>query len=398
MQDKKKIVIGALCALIMIMAVGYALLSQQLSINGSASITSTWKIEITNITEKERHGGVTEKSKSYDAMTANFDAGFTSPGDYIIYEVEVTNSGTLDAVIERINVVTNDNPAIIYTTSGIKRGDVIEHNSKKYLTVKIEYDSSVTSQPQTNNNALTLQLFTAQNLGQVEPEYQTYSVGDKITFAGSDWYVIKDSTADEDYVTLMKEKILTHDELGNDYSYKYTCTIVDVSTYHREGCSEIGHVIVYDTMSYYWGADCHNQDDIYGTTSYENYDESGCEGHNDYDKSKIKEFLEGTYINKLDASKLKEIDSYKIRLIKLEELQQNLGVSTTINNSWYDIDTSDALKWVYQNIGNGGYFTMTPTASSNVFEVFSNGRVFGSGILSNSGVRPVINLYKSAIE
>ena len=36
MKDKKKIVIGTLCALIMIMAVGYALLSQQLSINGTA--------------------------------------------------------------------------------------------------------------------------------------------------------------------------------------------------------------------------------------------------------------------------------------------------------------------------------------------------------------------------
>ena len=50
-KDKKKILIGTLCALIMIMAVGYALLSQQLSINGTANIVSNWQVEITNITE-----------------------------------------------------------------------------------------------------------------------------------------------------------------------------------------------------------------------------------------------------------------------------------------------------------------------------------------------------------
>ena len=68
----------------MIMTVGYALFAQKLTINGTASIDSTWKVEITNITQKEINGGVTEKSKSYTATSANFDIGFTQPGDYEI--------------------------------------------------------------------------------------------------------------------------------------------------------------------------------------------------------------------------------------------------------------------------------------------------------------------------
>ena len=60
MQDKKKTLIGILSSLVCVMAVGYALLAQELTINGRASIDSTWKVEITNITQKEINGGVTE--------------------------------------------------------------------------------------------------------------------------------------------------------------------------------------------------------------------------------------------------------------------------------------------------------------------------------------------------
>ena len=264
MKDKKKVLIGILSSLVCIMAVGYALLAQELTINGRVSIDSTWKVEITNITQKEINGGVTEKSKSYTSTTANFDIGFTQPGDYVIYDIEVTNSGTLDAVISNINVVTDNNPAIIYTTSGLNRGDIIEKNGeKKYLTVKIEYDSNVTSQPAIDDNDITVQMDYQQDLGQIQPEYLAYSIWDKITFAGSDWYVINNSAVEEDYVTVMKERVLTNSELGD-----YAC--------------DSG----YDTMIY------HESSNIYST-------------------SKIKEMLENRYLSMLGESNLKEIKVIK---------------------------------------------------------------------------------------
>ena len=385
MQDKKKTLIGILSVLVCVMAVGYALLAQELTINGSASIDSTWRVEITNVTQKELVGGVTEKSKSYTATTANFDIGFTQPGDYVIYDIEVTNSGTLDAVISNINVVTDNNPAIIYTTSGLKRGDKISKNGdKKNLTVKIEYDSNVTSQPVLDDNDIIIEMNYQQDLGQV-PSYEAYSIGDTVEFAGSNWYVIKNSTAEEDYVTLMKERILTHSELG-EYA--------------------IGNV--YDTMAYYWDDNCHPKS--YG---YSSSTSSGCAGHNNYEGSKVKELLEGSYINTLGVNNLKEVDSYKIRLITLDELQQNLGVSTTIIDSWYDVSMENTPTWVYQNFGENptnswwyGYWTMTSSANhpSSAWDVRQSGRVddtYGqnyNNIILDGGVRPVINLLKSAIE
>ena len=119
MENNKKIIITVLSVLVVAMAVGYALLAQELTIKGSASIDSTWRVEITNITSKDVVGDAVNKvDPSYTATTANFSVGFTQPGDSITYDITVTNKGTLDAVVESITVNKGDNLAITYTTSG----------------------------------------------------------------------------------------------------------------------------------------------------------------------------------------------------------------------------------------------------------------------------------------
>ena len=248
-------------------------------------------------------------------------------------------------------------------------GDKITKNGdKKYLTVKIEYDSNVTSQPALDDNDITLQMDYQQDLGQV-PAYEAYSIGDKITFAGSDWYVIQDSTSEEDYVILLKETVLTNAELGN-YAY------------------DTG----YDTMSYYWDDNCHPA--AYGYTN-ESY---SCDNTNSYATSKVKEFLEGTYINTLGTNNLKEVDGYKIRLITVDELVSNLGCTSS------RCSESSYASFVYQNFGDQNknvysYWTMTSYSnnSSRVRYVNNTGRLGHGGVSHRSGVRPVINLLKANI-
>ena len=220
MEDKKKVLIGILSVLVCIMAVGYALLAQELTINGSASIDSTWRVEITNIASKDVVGDAVNKTDpSYTATTANFSVGFTQPGDSITYDITVTNKGTLDAVVESITVNKGNNPAITYTTSSLKRGDKIaKNNGTNTLTVKVDYDSSVTSQPASTTNNITVTINYQQDLGQVPITYEAYSIGDIIHYKNSDWYVIKNSSTTEDYVTLMKAQISTYEELGNNYA------------------------------------------------------------------------------------------------------------------------------------------------------------------------------------
>ena len=138
-----------------------------------------------------------------------------------------------------------------------------------------------------------------------------YTVGDEITYNGSTWYVIKNSKyvkddPSDDYVVLLKQNILTKEELTSNYSYNST-----------------------DRMIYYWSSTCH-RDGTHGTVTYDQIDTSGCGGHTDYAGSKVKKMLEETYLPTINSSNLKEVDGYKIRLITKDELQENFGYSTVL--------------------------------------------------------------------
>lgn len=374
MKDKKSLVIGLLCILICIMALGYAMLAQQLNINGRASIDSTWKIEITNIVEKDIVGKATSKEiPSYTSTTAHFNASLVQPGDSITYDVEISNLGTLKAKVDSIIINVEESEAIKYKITGIQNGDKLGVGEKAILSIKVEYDSNVTSQPSVIISNITATINYVQDLDDDNAEISyDYVIGDTITFAGSNWYVIKDSVAGDDYVTLIKENLVTNAELG-DYAYSNT----------------------YDAMAYYYSDTCHYS----GSYNYTNNDMSGCSGHNDYEGSKVKEFLDNQYLPALGSNNLKEVDGYKIRLITTEELKNNLGwnnlsnsVSTSANDSGNSVPT-----WVYSSM----YWTMTPYSDNTtaIWYVDNDSTIYMEHNVSNyRGVRPVINLLKSSIK
>ena len=105
---------------------------------------------------------------------------------------------------------------------------------------------------------------------------------------------------------------------------------------------------------------------------------------------------------------LDTVDGYKIRLIKYDELVDNLGYDPNHNSAGPGtglLVTENVPNWVYSGFGEGqnnayGYWTMTPYAesASNVWKVNSDGALNDSIVDYNGlGVRPVINLLKSNI-
>ena len=119
MQKKKNRVILALAAIIGFMAVGYALLSQELTINGTANIDSSWDVKITDITDGQFEGGAgnaldEEESEilpsvSGDGLTATFNVNLTQPGDQGSYIITVTNNGSIPAELTEVPDVTTVN-------------------------------------------------------------------------------------------------------------------------------------------------------------------------------------------------------------------------------------------------------------------------------------------------
>ena len=395
-KNRKPLIIGILCVLVVVMAVGFALLREQLTITGSSHVDSNWNIRITSISANV-NGGAEDKEASGDCTTrtsggcnstsATFNAGLTTPGDYITYTVTVTNSGSLDGVVSGITLTpeTSSSDPILVTKSGLEQGDKITANGgTNTIEVTVKYNPEVTSQPTTTSSEVTLTINYQQDLGQVSPPaptYAIYSIGDTITYKDSTWYVIKNSASNENYVTLMRQTVLTNEELG---SYAYGSG--------------------YDTMSYYWSSTCHPQS--YG---YSEWDDSRCSGHNDYAGSKVKEAVEAYASSKGMMNDLDTVDGYKIRLITRDELENSFGyaefdVPCGGCGAKYWSKASDTPTWVYSGFGEGqnnvdGYWTMIPDVNdaSNVWNVYSDGNLNNFSVGNFNGVRPVINLLKSNI-
>jgi len=68
------------------------------------------------------------------------------PGDSIVYDVQVSNRGNLDAKLKDIIYVTSPNKeAIKYEVLDIKEGDILEAGTSKNFRIKASYqlDSNI---------------------------------------------------------------------------------------------------------------------------------------------------------------------------------------------------------------------------------------------------------------
>ena len=159
MRNSKKFFILILVVAIIAMSAGYAALSQTLTINGTAKIDSSWDIKFTNITEGTPVGGATNiTAPTYTSTTATFDVSLISPGDSMTYEITVANEGSLDAVLDTIAVTESENAAIVYEITGVEEGDELAADTTATVTVKVSYDASIETQPDTLSKTLTVEL------------------------------------------------------------------------------------------------------------------------------------------------------------------------------------------------------------------------------------------------
>ncbi len=158
------IIIGALLITIALMTVGYAALATQLTINGTVSTEdANWNIEFTSITKNNTlsTAGVAEVSAPTASGTAaSFNVSLAKPGEKMVYDVVVKNSGTIDAVFKQMNGVDEINSAtptsITYTVQRLDtddsvltgEGDLLNGETHKFR-VTIEWAASSTETPTT---------------------------------------------------------------------------------------------------------------------------------------------------------------------------------------------------------------------------------------------------------
>ncbi len=169
-RTQRNYMIMGLCAILLIMAVGYAAFQSQLKITGTSNIGSNFLVRITGIQSNVQSGSASNAIEpSYTDTTATFKTNLVSPGDSMKYDITVANEGNIDAVLNSIKVSNSNNEAITFETSGIEEGDELKASETDILTVIVTYNPSITSQPENTTATITVTLDYGQSGGSVTP-------------------------------------------------------------------------------------------------------------------------------------------------------------------------------------------------------------------------------------
>lgn len=174
MRKKKNRNITILSILVIFIGIGFAYLSANLSINGQSLFKKVeWSIYLDNIVEIGDSTNSGTATINQDQDTINFSTTLNTPGDIYSFTFDVVNDGTVDAVLESIEIDDSDLPdfmevtakysdgEVISPTEGINIGDLLsKQNSEKILViVRYKEDISVDDLPSeagTTNMSITL--------------------------------------------------------------------------------------------------------------------------------------------------------------------------------------------------------------------------------------------------
>lgn len=262
-KRKRKIILGGLLCLLLIMTVGYSAFSSKLDIKGSSMVTSKWDIEITDLQVKNTLGDAEDVSHSFDMLTANMNALFNMPGDEITYEVTVSNLGTLDAVLDNIKINMNSQDIIQFKVDGITSGEELKHGTSTKFDLIMKYNENITSQPDTTNIDFSMNLNYLQK-------------GNSSNFAGAD-----SDTSDTLAITgidLTPDETSVKTEVSANNAIKYYYSLDNDKWYETmDNIYTIYHLIPYTDYTMYIKAEDVNGEVVFSSKPFTTLDNTNPE-------------------------------------------------------------------------------------------------------------------------
>ena len=266
----RKVLYMILCVVLVCvftLTIAYAALNAVLIIQGNAQVSSAnWNIHFAN--PVVTNGSVTTTKPIINGNSLTFDVTLNMPGDFYEFNVDIVNSGSIDATLNSVNITpeldASQSKFFSYSfeyTNGnsIKVGDDIYKGSSVTAVFKVFYRNDLTaSDLPTQNSSLNMTVsleFTQKdsssssgstNYNEILPG--VYASGD-VTVPGT---LVK--IGDEEFYTIGVEgsnlKLFTKYNLyvGNE-CISYTCTLYGDEATGLQNPSMIGHDEVND-MSY----------------------------------------------------------------------------------------------------------------------------------------------------
>ena len=228
--------------------------------------------------------------------------------------------------------------------------------------------------------------------------YSEYNIGDIIKYNNEDYYVINTSSENENYVTVIKAKSLTTNELYKYGRDKNGHLFANEYLLNNDNPEKVIHEFTDGSggMAYYTSETC-RAEVTWNVSSFNvsNIISEGCE--NDFDKSDVKKVLSNWSNDIFTSNDLIEVDGYKYRLLNLSDLN-NLGFHNTYDNNWSISDLSKIAEPFRNNIPR--YWTMI-SGDNKLYanNVYRSGTIHSSQdeLLKKNAVRPVVNINKCSI-
>ena len=431
--------------LLLVITIGYALISTTLKINGVAGIKSNqWDIHWENVQPNQQSTVTTQTPQITENRTkVSYEVNLELPGDFYEFTVDAKNDGTINAKILDIrhNVYlstdlehTTTLPSyikysIVYdgTEDAPAIGDILASGDKQTYRIRIEYDPLATTLPGSDT---TYKIIDEIDYGQTkeEPEQTGFvatprectgnsclpttgcgSIGDEFCI-GEECFNMITCTNDK-AILLAKYNLL----VGNTCTNYNSCTSIPTNTegYGKQSNTALGvdnypneypstGTIAFSNTSYWFGnVGPEGSGKKYkGTVSYSNED--------------IEEYEYGNYPYVVDEN------SYLYQyLVDYDQILKDLGAPSTIVTRLLDMQEADTYFGCNSgsclNTGiddtnrrfilNTSFWTGS-SPESDTHEVYSG--IFaidrGNGCSSNAinnnyanGIRPVIEIATSAI-
>ena len=364
-RQKQKIIIGTLCAVIIGLAIGYAVLSQQLNIHGTGGIASDFNILFTDIQEGTMNGATTVNKQITNSTSATFTIDLKSPGSNGEYLITVENRGNIDAYVESIHGIEEANSTeptdIKFSIEDIKVNDKLPAKESKVFKVKVNWDSNSTSIPDANKD-LTLDIDFVQDTGTTPPS------GDTITSTVDD---LLDSSTDGTYNYMDG----TYLKGSQDSNYVW----FDGFMWRIMGKNADGSIRMIteeNVTTIPWGADDTAQD---------------------YDNSYVNDWLNNYFYPKLEHKDLLVNQTWCS-----ETTTSSSSSRTTCTNNLSSVQKPVGLlsldeynlaseRSSYLNISQY-FWTFTPYSASDAWDVSYYGDASNFDVASAFGIRPVVGI------
>ena len=265
-RSQRNYIIIALCAILVIMGVGYAAFSSMLNISGTANVTNNWcvgfdinKTNTYEVTKGLSVGTTPTGSMTYSGnvcetnykTTATLSSYFYQPGDQIEYTLTIVNKSSITAAIKSIQVdsdpvtanTTKKKENIIYTIN-MPEDTTLSPNEETTMTViaKFQNDTPIESGYTGEEQSLTVGINVEQDDGNggFTPTPATTPLNGSIyrwstTTANNGASIRNIGEYTTDASTLNKTYYLKHDVTDDIITASYVCFVYNNAEHCMKG-------------------------------------------------------------------------------------------------------------------------------------------------------------------